>query len=217
MLAQVHFQVDKLKSGVATKLAWAKNGTPHTLTSAADTLTISDLTAKTFNVFLSHTIGTGSAYQIQERMRFNSDILSNYAIRQSRNNIADVAATSDNSVYHYDNNPDGERLIINYVINISTQEKLAIAFTGHTNTSGNIYAPLRQETVYKWVNTSLQITSVSLNNIFGNGDFAIGSNLSALGEGTLVAVNIQNGTVFEETDTNRSYIWNSSTGAWTQL
>ena len=35
-------------------------------------------------------------------------------------------------------------------------------------------------------------------------------------DGSLLT-NIQNGTVFEETDTNRSYIWNSSTGAWTQL
>ena len=162
-------------------MAWNKNGTPHTLTGAADTITISDLTAKTFNVFLSHTIGTGSASQIQERIRFNADSGSNYALRQSRNGGADATGTSDNSVYLYDNNPDGERLIINYVINISTQEKLAIAFTAHTNTAGAGTAPVRQETVYKWVNTSSQITGVSLNNVYGNGDFATGSNISALG------------------------------------
>ena len=29
--------------------------------------------------------------------------------------------------------------------------------------------------------------------------------------------NVQNGTVFEETDTNKSFIFNSSTSTWTQF
>ena len=35
-------------------------------------------------------------------------------------------------------------------------------------------------------------------------------------DGSLLT-NIQNATVFEETDTNKSYIWNSSTSTWTQF
>jgi hypothetical protein len=34
---------------------------------------------------------------------------------------------------------------------------------------------------------------------------------------TLLPPNLQNGTIFEETDTNKAYIWNASTTTWSQL
>ena len=45
--------------------------------------------------------------------------------------------------------------------------------------------------------------------------YQVGANISP--DITTNETNIQNGTVFEETDTNKSYIFDSSTGAWTQI
>ena len=49
-------------------MAWVKNGTPKTLTSDGDTLTISDLTALIFNQFMAHLIDNGSAIDVDFRI-----------------------------------------------------------------------------------------------------------------------------------------------------
>ena len=66
---------------------------------------------------------------------------------------------------------------------------------------------------------SERITKVHLRND-GSGDYVSGSNLSALGSELTPqtgGVTLQDGTIFEETDTNKSYIWSSSSQTWTQL
>ena len=49
------------------------------------------------------------------------------------------------------------------------------------------------------------------------GDWAIGPNLTALTGDETETVTLQDGTIFEESDTNKAYIWNASTKTWTQL
>ena len=197
-------------------MAWAKNGTPHTLTSAEDTLTISNLTAKKFNVFLFHTLATGGT-QIG-LIHLQGDTGNNYSNRENNNGGSDVPNINDPQLqlagYGADSNSN---FAIVYCVNISGQEKLAIGFTLSANTAGAGYIPNRREWVGKWVTTAGQFTQIDANNV-GTGDFAIGSNLSALGTtGDEVLYTIQNGTIFEETDTNKSYIFNSSTSTWTQI
>ena len=58
--------VVELKYGVATKMAWAKNGTPNTLTGGADDCDITDLTANKFNIILVHKLQTGGTGQIAQ-------------------------------------------------------------------------------------------------------------------------------------------------------
>ena len=195
-------------------MAWAKNGTPSTLTGAADVITISDLTAKKFNKFLMHHFVSGA--DALRRITFNNNSNSVYARRYSANGGADATGTS--LTYIELTLADGDQFTINYNCSISGQEKLGLSFLVNSVSAGAGTAPQRLELVSKFVpSPDADITRIDSTNPTGGVDYAIGSNLSALGEGTPVVVNIQNGTVFEETDTNKSFIFNSSTGAWTQF
>ena len=157
-------------------MAWAKNGTPHTLTGTADTLTISDLTAKTNLVVLWDRLNSSAA---AGKITFNSDTGSNYARRFSYNGDADSTSTSGTGVNIYANDTT-PNFVICYIINISTEEKLFMYFCVEQNTAGAGTAPNRVENIGKWANTSSQITRIDVTNTEA-GDFAIGSNLSAIG------------------------------------
>ena len=156
-------------------MAWAKNGTPDTLTTSGDTLTISDLTASTFNQLMSYQIQTGG--QAGAELSFNSDSGSNYTRRWGGSSSGtDISQTKTN--YYY--NGVYPVFAVTYFINISSEEKLFIGNFLSQNASGAGNAPLRIEIVNKWANTSEQITTVTMNNT-NSGDFAIDSNLTALG------------------------------------
>ena len=158
-------------------MVWAKNGTPDTLTSSGDTLTISDLTASTFNQLMSYQIQTGGASGAE--LSFNSDSGSNYTRRWSTNGTTDSTDTSQTKTNYYYNG-DYPVFAVTYFINISSEEKLFIGNFLSQNATGAGNAPRRVEIVNKWANTSEQITTVTMNNTL-SGDFAIDSNLSALG------------------------------------
>ena len=84
--------------------------------------------------------------------------------------------------------------------------------------SGAGTAPGRYEGAGKWVNTSDQITEVDLLNT-DSGGFLTGSNLTVLGSevtpAAAEAATVQDGAVFYETDTNKSYILYD--GSWSEL
>jgi len=193
-------------------MAWARNGTPDTLSGTADTLSISDLTAYKFNQFMSHMIASGS---LTTNVNIDNDSASQHAYRYSVGGGADGTATSASQV-QINAASIGDDFIISYFVNISGEEKLMIGFMAETNTAGAATAPARLEYVIKYAVTSGQVTRFDLENSH-SGDYATGSNLSALGGDETETVTLQNGTIFEETDTNKAYIWNSSTKTWTQL
>ena len=194
-------------------MAWARNGTPHTLGSAGDTLSITDLTAKKFNQFMSHMIASGS---LTTRVNIDNDSSSQHAYRYSVDGGADGTATSASEV-QINAASVGDDFTISYFANISGEEKLMTGFTTETNTAGATTAPNRVEYVIKYAVTSGQVTRMDLENT-NSGDYAIDSNLSALtGDETETARAVQDGTIFEETDTNKAYIWSSSSQTWTQL
>jgi len=159
-------------------MAWAKNGTPYTEASTSDNLNITDLTSTKFNQSMSHMIASGN---IQHRVGVGYTSLdsgSNYARRYSQNGGTDGTGTSETIISS--NVTVADIFAIHYIINIGTEEKLFIMFTAEQATAGAGTAPQRMETVAKWVNTSNQYDVIGINN--GNtGDYATGSNLSALG------------------------------------
>jgi hypothetical protein len=79
-------------------MAWSKNGTPDTLGSAGDVMTISDMSAKKFNVILDHELATGNIDNA--KWTFNNNTSSVYAYRHSKNGAADGTSTSQASILY---------------------------------------------------------------------------------------------------------------------
>ena len=113
------------------------------------------------------------------------------------------------------NSTSANSLTIVYAINIANQEKLFMERRVMANGSGAGVLPERSEQAYKWTNASVQFDRYEFINASGE-TWDIGSNISALGtDGGESFYIIQTGTEFEETDTNKSYVWNGT--VWVQL
>jgi hypothetical protein len=159
-------------------MAWAKNGTPNTLGGTADDITISDMTAYKFNMFMEHTIPSSSTTNWLE---LDNNANTDYAIRYSTNGGSDGTLTSQVGYQHnYGTGTDTFAII--YGVNIDSEEKLMISNTCDFNAAGAANAPNRIEVVGKCDTTtnSGQYTRADIHNAAA-GDFAAGSNLSALG------------------------------------
>jgi len=128
-------------------MAWAKNGTPDTLSGTADAMTISDLTAKKFNVFLFHTLQSGANSQ---HTRYNNNSNSVYAERRSNNGAADSTDTSITEARLSPTNGALDVFGIIYNSSISGEEKLGISFEIDQGASGATTAPNRKEEVHKF-------------------------------------------------------------------
>jgi hypothetical protein len=161
-------------------MAWAKNGTPDTLTTSGDTLTISDLTAKKFNQFLTHIAASGN---MAPDLTFNNNSNTVYASRKSTNGGGTSTQTS--KAFHEFNTSLGvwssSEFYVNNTCSISGEEKLSIIFLATGGTAGAGNAPERVEFVGKFVpSPDADITRIDNNNV-ESGSFDTDSNVSALG------------------------------------
>jgi hypothetical protein len=96
------------------------------------------------------------------------------------------------------------------------EEKLGISHLITNGTIGAATAPQRQELVYKYVPSPLTdaITRVDEYNAAA-GSFDTDSNITVLGSDGVESLNVQDGAVYDETDTNKSYVLSSN--VWTEL
>ena len=158
-------------------MAWQKNGTPDTLGSSGDVMTISDLTSLKFNQFLSHHIFVTA---ITNDWTFNNNQNSVYARRGSLNGGTE-SATGNLTNIKLDLLFASDILTIQYAFSTSGEEKLGIWFQCFGNTAGAGTAPGRTEAVYKFVpSPDADITRIDVTNI-ESGSYDTDSNLSALG------------------------------------
>lgn len=158
-------------------MAWAKNGTPDTLSGTGDLLTITDLVAATFNVFLGHAIASG---QTEPLVTFNNETTGLYANRFSTDGGSDSTGTTENNLFLHTAANSSDNFDVMYTINISAEEKLCIYWSIGAGSAGASTVPQRREFVGKWITTGSQITEIDHTN-GGTGSFLINSNLSALG------------------------------------
>ncbi|GAG54709.1 unnamed protein product [marine sediment metagenome] len=158
-------------------MAWAKNGTPLTLGSAAQDLDITDLTAYKFNQFMIHIITDGSN-TVQAECTFNNDTTT-YAFRQSVNGGADGTSTSDASIDLWDTSVAQDQFDIMYVCAISGEEVLVMNWFIRHGGTGATNAPARMETVGKYDGTT-QVTRIDIHDVDGT-HYDTDSNISALG------------------------------------
>jgi hypothetical protein len=194
-------------------MAWAKNGTPSTLGSAGDVMTISDLTASKFNQFMCHVIGSGA---MSLGGTFNNSTGSEYARRREENGDADYTEVSQTVMSLGLGGGGIDKLCITYAVKISGEEGLVISDVVGQNVAGAGSAPTRENNFCKWVPSTLTDTIDRFD--FDNGaagDYLISSNLSALGSEGVESLNVQDGAVFYDTDLNKSYVLYNN--AWTEL
>ena len=148
------------------------------LSSAGDTLDTSTITAKKY-LWIQAFIPEGAGHH--GYIYFNNDTGSNYARRGSINGGSDITTTDDDEI-NWSHDTNSAKYLNMFVINKSDKEKLCIAEYMDYGSSGAGNAPNRIEWVYKWANTSAQITSVKLyNNQASSNDFPIGTTLKVWG------------------------------------
>ena len=151
------------------------------LSSAGDTLDTSTITAKKY-LWIQAFIPEGAGHH--GYIYFNGDdggSNNNYARRGSINGGNDITTTDDDEI-NWSHDTNSAKYLNMFVVNKSDKEKLCIAEYMDYGSSGAGTAPNRIEWVYKWVNTSAQISSVKLyNNKASSNDFPIGTTLKVWG------------------------------------
>ena len=151
------------------------------LSSAGDTLDTSTITAKKY-LWIQAFIPEGAGHH--GYIYFNGDdggSNNNYARRGSINGGNDITTTDDDEI-NWSHDTNSAKYLNMFVINKSDKEKLCIAEYMDYGSSGAGTTPNRIEWVYKWVNTSAQISSVKLyNNKASSNDFPIGTTLKVWG------------------------------------
>ena len=191
-------------------MAWSKAGTT-TLGSAGDILSISGLTAQKFNVFLSHQISSGNT---NKKRTCNNSTGSLYAVRYSADGGADGTSVSQ-SALNSNLYSAADEFVIDYVCSISGEEKLAIMYNCSQRAVGAGTAPSRYEWAWKYVpSPDADITQFDYDND-DSGSYDTNSNLTALGSDGVESISIQDGAVYYDTDTNKSYVLYS--GSWSEL
>ena len=130
------------------------------LSSGADTLDTGSFTSKKY-LWIQAFIPEGAAHH--GYIYFNNDTGANYARRGSINAGSDITTAPDNEI-NWSHATNSAKYLNMFVINKSDKEKLCIAEYMDYNSAGAGNAPNRIEWVYKWANTSAQISSVKLYN-----------------------------------------------------
>jgi hypothetical protein len=121
------------------------------------------ITAKKYLWIQAYLDPSGTSY---ENITFNNDTATNYHHRLSTNGVAD--STGQDSAGFPTKNLTAPRFVNAFVINNSANEKLVITNSVHQNTAGAGNAPERREQVFKWANTSSQITEIDFDSSSGN-------------------------------------------------
>ena len=153
------------------EIAWAKNGTPYSTTDETDTnLTISDLDARTFNMFMAHINEKSGKLVLNEYYLFNDNTNTDYAQRDSVNGGADGTTTSDTDIYSGGGTAYNRQwFVYGYIINISGEEKLVMMWEVERGgiSGGAGTAPERIDQVGKYDTTSNsgQFTQMDLKNL----------------------------------------------------
>lgn len=151
----------------------------HTLSGAADSLSVASIPVRRYLKIIAYVDDTGGT--VGGLLRFNNDSGNNYSGRTSTDGAADAATTSAAQILASPSTAAMAFFTEVLIINIAAKEKLATMFTVSDGaTAGAATAPSRREGGGKWVNTSDAISRVDLVNS-GTGDYAIGSELIVMG------------------------------------
>ena len=198
-------------------MAWGKIGSSN-YSGSGNFTSVSIPTPTDFNMLMYHKTVNANGSNLMLRVGNAGSLVESgtYAKRFSFNGANDVSNQVNwGHIIEHENSNTGDSFLVCYFTNISGEEKLAIGFGAETNTAG-ANAPDRSENVGKWA------TATGTMNVIGE-QVTYSSNASKVTKDTNLTVlgsdagnvDVQDGAVFYETDTNKSYIlYNNS---WSEL
>ena len=144
-----------------------------TLGTSGSTIDVTSIPDKRYYMVLRSILTAGA----DVREQFNSDTGTNYARRYSANGGTDVASANDARIGL--NYSAGDKLLVNYISNLSSKEKLVLSFSSEEGIAGSGNAPNRMEVAGKWANTSDPISKISTS--LSGSSYDIGSEVVVLG------------------------------------
>jgi hypothetical protein len=203
-------------------MAWNKLVTT-TLGSAAASFDMSTVPDNKFIILLGHIIRNSSASYTQPSWRVGNGTIvtgAEYAYRYSRDGSAEETTgagggTTISPWWTSPTDPTADVFSVSYLFNLATEEKLIITNAMDNNDAGAATAPRRVEVVGKWADTTNTIDEIRCYDYGGGSGFDTDSNIASIGSDGTEELNVQDGAVYYETDTNKSYVLSSNT--WTEL
>lgn len=165
-------------SALAPNGVWWQEIGRTTLSGAADTISVSNFSARKYITIIVWLIATGGT--INSRMTFNGDTGANYAYNSSNDFGASGTATAVSFIAPLSTAAADPQHFIYRTINVAAQEKIGHTFNTIRGGAGAANFPTVRQLGGKWANTAAQITTVTITNT-GTGDYAIGSEMVILG------------------------------------
>lgn len=181
-----HDQDGTLKTGSVTAdkvdfttgIWWEELGRT-TLSSSSDTITVSSIPARKYLQIRANYSSVGGT--ISAHIRFNNDGGANYAYQYAILGGTSTSATNDGGIIITGAATSINQHVVVDILNISNKEKLSQFTRTEGNATGAGTAPNGLLCIGKWANTSTTINRIDIVNVYGSGDFAIGSELVVLG------------------------------------
>ena len=198
-------------------MAWNKAGSTS-LGSANANITLTSLSNNKFSNVMINTLGASTNSNVMLQLGNGStNTGTNYAYRQCANGGSEEAGSgqqSQSSIIIGGGSGTHPKFVVGYICNISGEEKLCIFNSINRRATGAANAPERTENVGKWsiINNPV-IDTITVNS--SSGTFNSDSNLSVLGSDGVASMKVQDGAIFYETDTNKSYVLNNNT--WSEV
>tara|TARA_R110000823_G_scaffold315285_1_gene446463 strand:- start:748 stop:1788 length:1041 start_codon:yes stop_codon:yes gene_type:complete len=150
-----------------------------TLAVESNTITVSGLDSKQYLMVLTQ--GRTAQTNGDLSFRYNGDSGANYASRQAWNGGSDNPYINQTEIRPLGTVIDLQFLNIDYISNLSGQEKLVIGSGTDNTVSGASLPPSREEHVAKWSNTSSSLSEVQAVLVNGTPNFRVGSEVVVLG------------------------------------
>ena len=196
-------------------MPWGKLFTKTTTDITSSNITSTVFTPSVFNTSLHHLLIVPAGNNVSGSVSVGKTTIDDVPKYSQRYMFNGGTNSSDVNQYQMKLGYDGnEQFMVVYSCNIATSEKLFIG-----RVVERVDSPKRKEGVGKWVNTSSQFDIYSQTNFTNGRIFADGSNLTILGsdagEGATSNGKVQDGAIFYEKDTNKSYVL--SNNIWTEL
>ena len=192
-------------------MAWYKAGSETLATSTVNGITITPSSASIFNQYMIHSMVDSNSKPPNLKLSGTSTSI---AYRAINNGTIQTGITGESDLRLGDGTSDMQGFNVGYVCNITGEEKLGINFYVNAMATTVGTAPSRSDRVFK-DSTTAQFTSLRFRMHTGAANVIAGTNLSALGSDGVESTTVQDGAIFYETDTNKSYVLYN--GSWTEV